>query len=477
VIVLALVGPLVELANGQPAAAPDDLVDGAGPPVRHIVVTVNKSRTLKFERPFANTQIGAPDIADLLPLTDTTLYVLGKKPGTTNISVFDPNKQLVSVVDLEITPDTSLMRSKIQSSTGSRGITVSSANGQIVLSGEATDAVAAARALDVAKGMADKDATIVNAMKVAEPQQVMLKVRILEVDRNAGRDLGVNWQGSNGKVSGNSGQGAFTTGATTFNGQTTGIGITGTFPGTGGSPFGTLLADIVNTHGVSIDVLLTALETRGLVRSLAEPNLIALSGQKAFFNVGGDIPIPTLSAGQPGTGGTVSTQYYPYGVQLTFTPTVLSDGLIDLNLSPRVTEIDTSQPAVGGVPLLTDRSVNSTVELRDGQSFALAGLLQANSSEAISQLPYLGSLPILGTLFRSTSYQKNETELVVIVTPDLVRPASPKDHLATPFDQSLQSNDIDLFLMGDLERKKKYVDYITAGGDLKGPYGYILDGR
>ena len=113
--------------------------------------------------------------------------------------------------------------------------------------------------------------------------------------------------------------------------------------------------------------------------------------------------------------------------------------------------------------------------MRDGQSFALAGLLQANSSEAISQLPYLGSLPILGTLFRSTSYQKNETELVIIVTPSFVAPASPKQHLATPFDQSLQSNDIDLFLMGDLERKKRYVDYVTNGGELHGPYGYILD--
>src|SRR5579871_679859 len=164
-------------------------------PVRRITVTLNKSKTLTFKQPFATAVIGSPDIADLLPMTDHTLYVQGKKVGTTNISVFDKDKRLGAVVDIEVTLDTGALNGRIASSTGSGGIRVSSANGEVVLSGEASDSVSAARAVDVAKGLAingtGKETPVVNAMTVAASQQVMLKVRFLEVDRTAGRDLGV----------------------------------------------------------------------------------------------------------------------------------------------------------------------------------------------------------------------------------------------------------------------------------------------
>ena len=159
---------------------------------------------------------------------------------------------------------------------------------------------------------------------------------------------------------------------------------------------------------------------------------------------------------------------------------MLSNGLINLRLAPSVSEIDnTNAVQVSGftIPALTMREARTTVELRDGQSFAIAGLLQSDIVENIDQLPWLGSVPVLGTLFSSKSYQKNETDLVVIVTPHLVKPAAPGDHLATPFDQRLQGNDIDIFAMGQLERKKKYTDYVTSGGDLQGPYGHIIRAR
>ena len=168
--------------------------------VSAVKVTLNKSRTLCFPDPFSTAVIGAPEIADLLPMTESMLYVQGKKVGATNISVFDQQRHLVSVIDLDVTPDTTSLQNKIAASTGGRDIAVTSANGEIVLSGEASDGLAAARAVEVAKGLSP-DAQVVNAMKVSPSQQVMLKVRILEVDRDAGRDLGISWFGKTNSVS------------------------------------------------------------------------------------------------------------------------------------------------------------------------------------------------------------------------------------------------------------------------------------
>jgi pilus assembly protein CpaC len=186
------------------------------------------------------------------------------------------------------------------------------------------------------------------------------------------------------------------------------------------------------------------------------------------------VPVVQSNAG---SAPTIAVDYKPYGVQLTFMPTVLMDGVINLRLAPSVSEIDPSNTVqISGftIPALTKRETRTTVELRDGQSFAIAGLLQSTNEEDISQLPWIGSVPVLGTLFRSTSYQKHETDLVIIVTPHLVRPAAPGEHLATPFDHHLPGNTVDVFAMGQLERRKKYAEFVTGGGELQGPYGHII---
>jgi len=227
---------------------------------------------------------------------------------------------------------------------------------------------------------------------------------------------------------------------------------------------------------MSIDALVSALESKGLVRRLAEPDLIALSGDTASFLAGGEIPIPVVQSSS-GTVPTITVDYKPFGVQLTFMPTVLANGVINLRLAPSVSDIDNANTVqISGftIPALTKREARTTVELRDGQSFAIAGLLQSSNVENIDQLPWLGSVPVLGALFRSTSFQKHETDLVIIVTPHLVKPATPGDHLATPFDDRLQGNDVDVFAMGQLERKKKFNEWVTSGGELAGPYGHIL---
>jgi pilus assembly protein CpaC len=212
------------------------------------------------------------------------------------------------------------------------------------------------------------------------------------------------------------------------------------------------------------------------LRRLAEPNLIALSGDTARFLAGGEFPVPipnTSSGGFP----TISIEYKKFGVELAFVPTVLSRGVINLRVEPSVSELDFANAVtIAGttVPSLTRRDARTTVELRDGQSFAIAGLLQSRNRQDVSQLPWIGSVPVLGTLFRSSSYQQEETDLVIIVTPRLIAPVVPGQRLASPLDSRLPANDVDFFLNGQVEVRKRYNDYVNSGGEVKGPYGHLI---
>jgi pilus assembly protein CpaC len=228
---------------------------------------------------------------------------------------------------------------------------------------------------------------------------------------------------------------------------------------------------------MSLDVALSALETKGLIRRLAEPDLVALSGDTAAFLAGGEFPVPSVQPGSSGGVPVITTEYKPFGVQLTFQPTVLANGIINLRLAPSVSELDFAQAVlISGfsVPSLTKREARTTVELRDGQSFAIAGLLSAINRRDIQQLPWIGSVPVLGALFRSNSYRTEETDLVVIVTPHLVAPGVPGQQLASPLDNHTPTNDVDFFLMGEMEQRKIFRDYITSGGGIQGPYGHML---
>jgi pilus assembly protein CpaC len=443
---------------------------------RQIVVTLFKSRTIRIVRPFTTAVIGSTDVADVMPLSDRSLYIQGKKVGTTNLSIFDENQRLVNVIDVEVAIDSANLREKIVSSTGSRGIRISSSNGQIVLSGQANDAVAADRAMSIAKGFAPNG--VINAMSIPGSQQVLLKVRFLEASRDAGRQLGVNWfERSNaaGTRGVNIGQGGLTNDLKQNNtpGGLPLFQTAGTLAGTANGPFGVVLANLVN-GGTSIDVLVTALETQGLVRRLAEPNLMALSGDTARFLAGGEFPVPIVAAAN---GLVIPTiEYKPFGVRLSFTPTVLANGIINLRIAPEVSELDFSNSVtISGttVPSLIKRDAVTTVELRSGQSFAIAGLLEAQDTRNRSQIPWIGSVPVLGALFSSMGYQKHETDLVIIVTPNLVQPALP-GRLATPLDNQLPSNDVDFFVSGQMEVKKNYSDFVAKGGGLQGPYGHLI---
>jgi pilus assembly protein CpaC len=239
------------------------------------------------------------------------------------------------------------------------------------------------------------------------------------------------------------------------------------------------LTSIIRTsNGGSVDLLISALETKGLARRLAEPNLTTLSGDAARFLAGGEFPVPVAStAGTAGLVPTVTIEFKKFGVELAFVPTVLSRGVINLRVEPSVSELDFANAVqIAGtiIPALTRRDARTTVELRDGQSFAIAGLLQTRNRQDVSQLPWIGSVPVIGSLFSSKSYQQQETDLVIIVTPRLVAPAAPGQQLASPLDSRLPANDVDFFLNGQMEVRKRYNDYVNSGGDVKGPYGHII---
>jgi pilus assembly protein CpaC len=456
-----------------------------------ITVAVGKTEDVRIDAAFSDITIGDSDVADISPLTDRTISILGKKIGTTRVTLYGEGKTQIGIFDIEVTYDVTRLAIEIGKFSDG-GIKASSVNGRIMLSGTARDAATLDRAIMMARQFAPDP---INTVTVLQAQQVMLEVRFIEASRQAGRALGVQWNSFGKNTLTNIGaglpasqlpvtqpRGNFQQGAL----PAAGIGganvkagdlpispivAAGVLGSTAAGPYGFLLGEL-NRAGLSIDVALNALEEKGLARSLAEPNLVALSGDTASFLAGGEYPVPSPN-GQNGIG----IIYKTYGVGLAFTPTVLRNGLMNLKIEPEVSELDASHPVtVAGisVPPLIVRRASTTIELRDGQSFVIGGLLQNRSETVQDQLPWLGDVPVLGALFRSAAYQKNETDLAIIVTPHLVRPISPGTPIKTPLDNTLPANDIDFFLMGKAEISP--ADARMAVGQTQQRYiGHILD--
>jgi pilus assembly protein CpaC len=429
-----------------------------------IGIAIGKTEDIRIDAPFTEVTIGDSEVADVTPLTDRALSILGKKIGTTRVSLYGEDKRLVGIFDIEVSYDITRLAVELRRMTGS-GIHVSSANGRIMLSGSAHDAATLDKAVVVARQFAPD---IINAVQVLAPQQVMLEVRFIEATRQAGRALGIQWNSFGQNTLTNIGNQVPARSLPIPRGVINAAGVLGTST----PPFGFLFG-MMNKAGLSVDVAVNALEEKGLIRSLAEPNLVALSGDTASFLAGGEFPVLI-----PQGLGTVTIEYKKYGVGLAFTPTVLRDGVINLKIDPEVSELDQSHPVqIAGysIPPLIVRRASTTLELRDGQSFALGGLLQNKSTNAQEQLPWIGDVPVLGALFRSASYKKNETDLAIIVTPRLVRPTRPGDVVKTPLDNTLPANDIDFFLMGKNEVTP--ADVRLAIGHQRPFVGHIIDLR
>lgn len=487
-IAAALAAATMLLLLPAAARAEQRIAWASGVHTSTVAVTLGKTEDVHTDQNLTDITVGDPDVADVSPLTDHALSILGKKIGTTRVTAYGPDKKPVGIFDVEVSYDISRLATEIARFTGG-GIRVSSINGRLMLSGTAPDAVTLDRAVEITRQFA-QGLDPINTVQVTRPQQIELDVRFIEVDRNASRDLGVQWNmfGNSAIANLGSGRPASQLPITQPNGAFQQPALAGSGVGgpniaasglpispvvaagvlSGAAPFGFLVGQLSNRLQVAVN----ALEVQGSARSLAEPNLVTLSGETASFLAGGQIPVPEV-----GATGTPSFGFQPYGVGLSFTPTVLSNGVINLVVKPEVSDIDPANGVtVAGtfVPALTMRKASTTLELRDGQSFMLAGLLQNKGTNDLNQLPWLGDMPVLGALFRSTEYQKNETDLVILVTPHLVRPMAPTDVAHTPFDNTLPPNDVDLFLMGKTEVSPALAR--LAVGALNRPYvGHILD--
>jgi pilus assembly protein CpaC len=394
-------------------------------------VPLNKSQVVTADRPIAKAMVGSADIADILPLTDRSVYVLGKKMGTTSLTLYDSGGRVLSVIDIAVGPDVDAFQDQAGKLIPGSNIEAHISGSSMVLTGFANDAGMVDRAVQLAKTYAGDD--VVNLISLRGSQQVMLEVRFAEVKRQTGENIGVRGSvrdasgpfqgvfGPNSGLSGSTANPVFSIGS-----------IANSF-----GVFGTTFSAL----GLDFNAYLDTLENKGFAKTLAEPTLVALSGEKASFLAGGEYPIPVVQSSGGGTAsgngalGAVTVEFKPFGVSLGFTPTVLGDRTINLKVEPEVSSID---PAASiqlngiSIPGLQTRRASTTLELRDGQSFAIAGLLQQDFKTTVNQIPILGNIPILGALFRSTEFQKGETELLIVVTPRLVQPIRPDQvHLPT----------------------------------------------
>jgi pilus assembly protein CpaC len=442
-----LITTLAALAasTAMPAAIMPAAAQAMGPlHAGTLEVPENKSEVVTSDRPISKALVGNAEIADVLPISNRSVYVLGKKTGTTSLTLYDVTNRVIAVMDVSVGPDVEGLRSQLSDLVPNQKIDVRLSNGFIVMTGLVHDAGAADRAAQLAKTYAGEK--VVNLIGMGSSQQVMLEVKFVEVTRNMGEQLGVSGFGTKGS----SFRAAIGTGA----------GLSGTGPPTLGAitdSFG-IFEKAFSIGSLQIDAVLDVAEERGLAKILAEPTLIALSGEKASFLAGGEFPIPVSQSSGAASGGNnaITVEFKPFGVSLSFTPTVLGDKVISMMIEPEVSSIDpTASVEINGlvVPGLQTRRASTTVELRDGESFAIAGLIRKDFATTVNQLPVLGSIPIIGALFRSSSFRKGETELLIVVTPRLVQPIRP-DQVRLPTDRLDDPKAIDVLIDGEGYRPK-----------------------
>ncbi|RWO21213.1 type II and III secretion system protein family protein [Mesorhizobium sp.] len=444
------------------AHAADRKIDVSNPSVHRVFLPMSQSVTIQVNATLGDIVVGDERIADAQPMTDRTLYVIGKSAGTTTVNLFSEDKRSLGVIQIEVGVDVSDMAQAIRQVAPRARIDIGSINGKVRLGGHVKDGATLAAIMQVAQQYGPD--AIINAVTVDESQQVNLEVRVLEAKRNAGRDLGVSIRSTNGSGTSRTGTGIA---AVDEDNVVLGPGglLTGLLSNT--TPFAALITRVIDSN-IKVDLIIEALEAKGVVRTLAEPNLTTLSGEVASFNAGGEVPIRTDEGD-----GEISVEFKQFGVNLLFTPIVLDDDKINIRLAPEVSDLTGFTNA--GDPIFTNRKLSTVVELRDGQSFAVGGLLSSKNTKIQEQVPWLGQVPIVGALFRNSSNQKEETELVVIVTPRIVRPVKPGEQLATPFDKTRPANDPEFFILGQLEVTKDMVRKYELGQGVVGPYGHMLD--
>ena len=421
-------------------------------------MVIGKSILVTTSERIKRVSIAAPEVADFVLLSTNEIYITGKAAGTTNLTIWQ-DKKIRSIYDLEVAYDVAGFKQKLHDLLpGETEILTIGTGGSITLMGEVSSTANLSQALALAAAYAPKD-KIVNQLQVGGIHQVMLEVRVAEMSRTVTKRLGVNFSFINGNDFGVSLLGGLSS-----------------FDNTGGGGLAQTFSDAItallrfSSGNTTWTFFIDALKENGLVKILAEPTLIAQSGQTASFLAGGEFPYPIPQGGQ---NDNITIEFKPFGVMLLFTPTVLSEDRISISVAPEISELDFSTAQrFGGfvVPGLTKRTASTTVELADGQSFAIAGLLKETVKEKISKFPLLGDIPILGALFRSSAFQKEETELIIIVTVHLVKPLDMAKQ-TLPTDYYIEPNDVEFYILGLMEgTERKDPEDLT--GELDGEFGH-----
>lgn len=435
-----------------------------GSGIETIEIEVNKGALVRLPEPASAVFVANPEFADISMKSPTLVYVMAKRTGETSLFALDGADAVLANVNLMVTHNVTALSASLRSVLPETAIDARSVPGGLMLAGLVNTAIEAEEARRIAERFLAENEVVVNQIQVVGPNQVNLQVRIAEVSRNVLKRLGFNFD-----VLADIGAFSFglLSGRQALNAARTAV---SGLPDTG-------LAQ-ANYLGSSVDVagVIDALETEGLISLLAEPNLTALTGETASFLAGGEFPVPIVD-----NDGEVTVSFKPFGVSLAFTPTILSSNRISLKVLPEVSALSSSGAVnVNGlnIPALTTRRANTTVELGSGQSFAIAGLLQADSNQNVNEYPGLADIPILGALFRSTDFNRQETELVIIVTPYLVRPVS-TNALLTPVDGFEIPDDFDRVVKGQTQRQKATPTNRSAqtpdySGDF-GPGGFQID--
>lgn len=399
-------------------------------------LVVGQGITLPLPGAATSAMVARPEVADVQLPAPGRLFVFGKTPGRSTVQALGAGGRMLVSLDVTVMPDIARLRGDFAGIPGAR---VSLAGGALLLEGAVASPAEAARAMTLALAAGGaKPELVINQLRVTQSTQVNLRVRVAEVSRTLAREIGFNFDVL-------AAVGGFSLGVAT--GRSI-VAATGELlrSSTGASSFGA----IRRTDSLDMNAVIDALEDDGLVTVLVEPNLTARSGETASFLSGGEFPIPV---NQSLTG--IVIEFKRFGVALDFTPTVLDSGRIVLKVRPEVSELNEAASVEINnirVPGLSVRRAETTVELASGQSFAIAGLLRANASNSVRATPYLSQIPILGALFRSTRFQRQETELVIIVTPYLVEPAASPADLALPTDQVIPASDLGRLLRGKLTR-------------------------
>jgi len=447
-IAFLMLGSMIGVSNAQVTTIFDPalhdkvaLSSTHGPISGNVEIAKGKSRVLQFDKIIGHSLIANPDIADIIPMTDMSLYVLGKSKGTTSLTLFDKSQNLLGVFDVNVSHDMNVIKHRLRELAPNEPIEVRSNGDSIVLSGKASSPGVAALAAQLAEQHAPGQ--VLNIIETAQSQQVMLSVRIAEVERTISKQLGLKYS--------------------TFFEDVEGLGVLNGILDPERFANGVLNHSFGNDSSLSINVALDALEENGVLTTLAEPSLVAISGETAHFLAGGEFPVPVASNAR-GDGITITIEFKEFGVKLAYTPTVIGD-TINMIIEPEVSVLDINNGVELNnivIPGLIVRRAHTTVDLKNGQSFAIAGLLQEDFEDSVSQIPGIGSIPILGALARSSSYKKKETELLIIVTPHIVEPITDED-ITLPTDNFIRPSDGELFIEGKTE-SVAYAPYPQSSG-------------